>query len=154
MASPSKPAQSNLRQRPLTMASQEQDSREDQPLLGHPGHAIQDENQSLWQNLYIGTAIVAQGGIIVLTVLVWVSVFTSQPIILFSAHPVCESLATFLFFNMVRCLIDVLPYRFSTPQAYSSSLKQSSSFNLHSHRSKKSTGHTPTAHSITLVTLL
>lgn len=72
------------------MSSQEQQSneaREDQPLLGNPGDAVQDEDQSLWQNFIMGTGIVAQGGIIVLTVLVWASVLTKQ-VILFSFHPV------------------------------------------------------------------
>ena len=80
-------ATADLRQRTVKMASQNQEAQEDEPLLGHPGDAIQDENQSLWQNLLMGTAIVAQGGIVVLTVLVWASVLTKD-IILFSAHPV------------------------------------------------------------------
>lgn len=71
------------------MSAQEQgnEPREDQPLLGHPGDAMQDEDQSLWQNFIMGTGIVAQGGTIVLAVLVWASVLT-KPVMLFSAHPV------------------------------------------------------------------
>ena len=75
------------------MASQEhtsearQEAAEDQPLLGRPGDAMQDEEQSLAQNFIMGTGIVAQGGAVVLAVLIWTSVFT-KPLILFAAHPV------------------------------------------------------------------
>lgn len=92
---------SNLRQRPLNMASNNesehfegdsdrQPNQEDQPLLGGPGDAVQDESTPIWKNLYMGTAVVAQGGIVILTVLVWVSVLTKD-IMLFSAHPVSHT---------------------------------------------------------------
>lgn len=60
---------------------------EDEPLLGGPGDAIQHTEAPLYKNLYLGVGSIAQGGIIMLAVLVWASVLT-KPIILFSAHPV------------------------------------------------------------------
>jgi len=66
------------------------EATEDEPLLGRPGGATQQEGKSLWFNLIIGTAVVAQAGILLLTVSVWASVFLSD-LILFSAHPLLNS---------------------------------------------------------------
>ena len=80
------------------MSAEEQgrgEPREDEPLLGRPGDAVQDENQSLLQNFIQGTGILAQGGVIVLAVLIWASVFT-KPLILFGAHPVSANIIHWL----------------------------------------------------------
>ncbi|KUJ15506.1 uncharacterized protein LY89DRAFT_114827 [Mollisia scopiformis] len=63
---------------------------EDEPLIGRPGGASQQEGKSLWYNLVIGTAVIAQAGIILLTASVWASIFLS-PLMLFSAHPLLNS---------------------------------------------------------------
>ncbi|KAE9365986.1 hypothetical protein N431DRAFT_386010 [Stipitochalara longipes BDJ] len=65
-------------------------SGEDEPLLGRVGDASQQEGKPLYVNLIIGTAVVAQAGIILLTASVWASIFLS-PLILFSAHPLLNS---------------------------------------------------------------
>ncbi|CZR57969.1 related to CYTOCHROME B561 [Phialocephala subalpina] len=63
---------------------------EEEPLLGRPGGATQQEGKSLWYNLIIGTAVIAQVGIILLIASVWASIFLSD-LILFSAHPLLNS---------------------------------------------------------------
>ncbi|KAI4149156.1 MAG: hypothetical protein L6R39_002593 [Caloplaca ligustica] len=63
---------------------------EDEPLLGRAGDASQQENQGLQFNFVIGTAVIAQVGIWILTATIWASVFV-QPLILFSAHPLLNS---------------------------------------------------------------
>ncbi|KAI4164607.1 MAG: hypothetical protein LQ342_001921 [Letrouitia transgressa] len=64
---------------------------EDEPLLGRAGDASQPEDQGLQFNFLIGTAVIAQVGIWLLTVTVWASVFTHPPLILFAAHPLLNS---------------------------------------------------------------
>jgi hypothetical protein len=84
---------------------------EDEPLLGRVGDASQPEGRPLYYNLIIGmwslilykaacrannlpgTAVIAQGGILLLAALVWAGVFLHQPLSLFSAHPLLNSSA-------------------------------------------------------------
>ncbi|KAI4107790.1 MAG: hypothetical protein L6R37_001476 [Teloschistes peruensis] len=63
---------------------------EDEPLLGRAGDASQQEDQGLQFNFVIGTAVIAQVGIWILTATIWASVFV-QPLMLFSAHPLLNS---------------------------------------------------------------
>ncbi|PMD61896.1 uncharacterized protein K444DRAFT_558573 [Hyaloscypha bicolor E] len=63
---------------------------EDEPLLGQAGDASQQEGRPLYVNLIIGTAVIAQAGIVLLTASVWASIFLS-PLMLFSAHPLLNS---------------------------------------------------------------
>ncbi|KAF4969438.1 hypothetical protein FZEAL_10227 [Fusarium zealandicum] len=67
-------------------------SGETEPLLGRPGDAAQEDGVPMIKNLVLGTAGIAQLGIILLVVLVWASVLT-KPLILFSYHPLLQSLA-------------------------------------------------------------
>ncbi|KAE8452456.1 hypothetical protein EG329_000358 [Mollisiaceae sp. DMI_Dod_QoI] len=76
---------------------------EDEPLLGRPGGATQQEGKSMWLNLIIGTAVVAQAGIILLTISVWASVFFSD-LILFSAHPLLNSTGLLLITQSILIL--------------------------------------------------
>ncbi|KAM0699540.1 hypothetical protein Q7P36_000542 [Cladosporium allicinum] len=69
---------------------------EEEPLLGRRGDASQQEGLPLYQNLVIGTGVVAQAGAWILAAIVWGSVF-SHDVILFSAHPLLNS-AALLFF--------------------------------------------------------
>ncbi|KAK7398354.1 hypothetical protein QQX98_012269 [Neonectria punicea] len=66
--------------------------RESEPLLGRPGDASQEEGVPMFRNLVLGTGILAQLGIVLLVVLIWASVLT-KPLILFSGHPLAQSLA-------------------------------------------------------------
>jgi len=78
---------------PETPPQQQQQSAgagEDEPLLGRPGDVSQPEGKPLYYNLIIGTAVIAQAGIVLLFASVWASVFLS-PLILFSAHPLLNS---------------------------------------------------------------
>ncbi|EPE29302.1 hypothetical protein GLAREA_00462 [Glarea lozoyensis ATCC 20868] len=63
---------------------------EDEPLLGRRGDASQEEGKPLYHNLYLGTAVVAQAGILLLVASVWANVFLND-LILFSAHPLLNS---------------------------------------------------------------
>ncbi|KAG7004872.1 hypothetical protein G7Y79_00023g054560 [Physcia stellaris] len=63
---------------------------EDEPLLGRAGDASQQEEKGIQFNFVLGTAIIAQVGIWILTATVWASVFTHK-VILFSAHPLLNS---------------------------------------------------------------
>ena len=86
---------------------------EEEPLLGRPGDACLPEGQPLYRNLYLGTfalplpfrlslcpsliplpgtAPIAQAGVLLLTILVWASIFL-HPLSLFSFHPLLNSSA-------------------------------------------------------------
>ncbi|KAF7551055.1 hypothetical protein G7Z17_g5285 [Cylindrodendrum hubeiense] len=68
------------------------EQRETEPLLGRPGDASQEEGVPMFKNLVLGTGILAQLGIVLLVILIWASVLT-KPLILFSGHPLAQSLA-------------------------------------------------------------
>ncbi|MCJ1335084.1 hypothetical protein MMC09_000350 [Bachmanniomyces sp. S44760] len=63
---------------------------DDEPLLGRAGDASQQDGKGLQFNLIIGTAVIAQAGIWILTATIWASVFL-HPLMLFSAHPLLNS---------------------------------------------------------------
>lgn len=63
---------------------------EEEPLLGSRGDASQIEGQPLYENLWIGTAPIAQAGIWILAAIVWGAIL-SQRLIFFSAHPLLNS---------------------------------------------------------------
>ena len=79
---------------------------EQEPLLGRPGDASQPKEEGLYQNLILGTGVVAQAGAWILLAIVWGSVFSHpDKLMLFSAHPVCALL--FLFSSVyvyVQCM--------------------------------------------------
>ncbi|KAB8346203.1 hypothetical protein FH972_023248 [Carpinus fangiana] len=95
MSSSSRPG--TLSQRPSTRSrmSATQEPREDEPLLGRPGDAQQPKEQPLYHNLFLGTAPIAQFGILILLGIVWGAVFT-HPLIFFSPHPLLNSAGIFL----------------------------------------------------------
>jgi len=76
---------------------------DEEPLLGRAGDASQKEGRGLYWNLIIGTAVIAQGGVILLTALVWASVFL-HPLSLFSAHPLLNSSAILLLSESILIL--------------------------------------------------
>ena len=78
---------------------------ETEPLLGRPGDASQVRGESIFKNLVLGTASIAQFGILLLTVLIWASVFT-KPVILFSGHPLAQSLA---ILTLVQSILSLQP---------------------------------------------
>ncbi|POR37978.1 hypothetical protein TPAR_01817 [Tolypocladium paradoxum] len=79
------------------------DAGETEPLLGRPGDASQPEGASIWGNLTMGTAVIAQLGAFLLLLLVWANVF-QQPLIFFSGHPLLQSLAVFTLIQSVLFL--------------------------------------------------
>jgi len=76
---------------------------EDEPLLGRVGDASQQSGRPLYYNLIIGTAVIAQAGILLLTASIWASVFL-KPLILFSAHPLLNSSALLVLTQSVLLL--------------------------------------------------
>ncbi|KAI5248816.1 hypothetical protein E4T43_01133 [Aureobasidium subglaciale] len=76
---------------------------EQQPLLGRAGDAAQQDGLPLYHNLVIGTGVIAQAGSWILVAIVWGAVF-SNPVILFSAHPLLNSAAVLLFTQGVLIL--------------------------------------------------
>lgn len=76
---------------------------EDEPLLGGPGDASQVDGQGIEANIILGTGIIAQAGIWVLTATVWASVFLA-PLSLFSAHPVLNVAGIFLITQAILIL--------------------------------------------------
>ncbi|KAF4628599.1 hypothetical protein G7Y89_g9550 [Cudoniella acicularis] len=83
--------------------AENQEASEDEPLLGRRGDASQPEGKGLHYNLFIGTAVIAQAGIILLTASVWASVFLS-PLIFFSAHPLLNSAGLLLLTQAILVL--------------------------------------------------
>ncbi|GAB1216106.1 hypothetical protein ATERTT37_005311 [Aspergillus terreus] len=71
------------------------EAREDEPLLGRREDVIQKDNESIFFNLFTGTATFAQFGIWMLIILIWSGIF-NHPLILFSAHPLLNSSAILL----------------------------------------------------------
>lgn len=103
---------------------------EDSPLLGGPGDVSQPVGHSLFSNVWIGTpftsspllsslyphfptntsptlpgtGIIAQFGVIILTSLVWASVFLHPPLSLFSFHPLFNSSAILILTESILLL--------------------------------------------------
>lgn len=74
-----------------------------EPLLGNPGDASQHEGSSIVKNLYLGTAWIAQIGLAIAFVLVWVRVLKSD-IILFSGHPLAQSVGILAIIQSILIL--------------------------------------------------
>lgn len=95
---------------------------EDEPLLGRRGDASQPEGKALYHNAYsgkicctwgfprdltnfsIGTAIIAQAGIILLTASVWANVFLNKLLPFVSPHPLLNS-AGILFITQAILIV-------------------------------------------------
>ncbi|KAK6955601.1 hypothetical protein Daesc_003243 [Daldinia eschscholtzii] len=75
-----------------------------EPLLGHPGDASQRENAPILKNLVIGTGVLAEAGGILLVASVWASVFLNGPLILFSVHPLAQSLGLLVLIQSILVL--------------------------------------------------
>lgn len=76
---------------------------EDEPLLGRAGDASQQDGRPLYYNLIIGTAVIAQAGIVLLTASIWASIFLHD-LILFSAHPLLNSSALLILTQSILIL--------------------------------------------------
>ncbi|ROW17067.1 hypothetical protein VPNG_01075 [Cytospora leucostoma] len=82
-------------ERPPSPRETNHEARESEPLLGRPGDVMQRPNESIFHNLYSGTAWLAQAGAVLLAALVWASVLRNRPLIpLFSPHPLLQSAGT------------------------------------------------------------
>jgi len=66
------------------------ESNDTEPLLGRAGDASQQEGRPLYFNLIIGTAVLAQAGLVLLIAHVWACIFHAD-LILFSAHPLLNT---------------------------------------------------------------
>ncbi|KAF3272888.1 hypothetical protein TWF173_002335 [Orbilia oligospora] len=76
---------------------------EAEPLLGRAGAVRQREDAPFWKNLFLGTGFLAQIGLLVLLITVWISIF-SLPLGLFTLHPLFNSVGILLIFEAVLLL--------------------------------------------------
>jgi len=90
---------------PTAVDPRERGFGDDEPLLGQPGDASQQEGWPLWFNLGLGTAVITQVAIFLLVIHVWASIFF-QPLMLFTAHPTTNT-AGLLF--LVESILIVQP---------------------------------------------
>ncbi|KAI5821241.1 hypothetical protein BZA77DRAFT_383654 [Pyronema omphalodes] len=83
------------------------EAREDEPLLGRPGDVSQSTSSTLCRglltNLITGTAPLAQLGSFVLVGLIFTAIFT-HPLMLFSVHPIMNTLAIVLAVQAILVL--------------------------------------------------
>jgi cytochrome b-561 len=76
---------------------------ETEPLLGRPGDVAQVQGHSFFKNLVLGTGLIAETAAILFFILIWVSVFT-KPVILFSGHPLAQSLGILILIQSILTL--------------------------------------------------
>lgn len=76
---------------------------ETEPLLGNPGDAILPEGASIMRSFVIGTGIIAELGVLLLCVNIWVHILL-KPVILFSGHPIAMSIAVFTLVHAILVL--------------------------------------------------
>jgi hypothetical protein len=62
------------------------------------------DKEDFTENIVTGTAVIAQGGIILLVALIWAGVFLHPPLSLFSAHPLLNSSAILLLTESILIL--------------------------------------------------
>lgn len=88
---------------------------ETEPLLGGPGDAAQAPGAPLIKNLWIGTGWIAEVGVILLFVLVWVAIFLNPLLPLFSPHPLLQS---FGVLTLTQAILVLQPTRTGTAKTY------------------------------------
>ncbi|KAF1817908.1 uncharacterized protein K489DRAFT_328543 [Dissoconium aciculare CBS 342.82] len=76
---------------------------EEEPLLGEQGDASLPEGRPLYNNLVLGTGVLAQAGAWIIVAIVWGAIF-SQNLMLFSAHPLLNSSALLFFIQATLVL--------------------------------------------------
>ncbi|KAK6343199.1 hypothetical protein TWF730_010799 [Orbilia blumenaviensis] len=86
---------------PQLVASNERPEVE--PLLGRSGAVSQREDAAFWGNLFMGTGFLAQIGLLVLVLTIWISV-SSLPVGLFTYHPLFNSVAIVLLVQSILLL--------------------------------------------------
>ncbi|KAI1328616.1 eukaryotic cytochrome b561-domain-containing protein [Xylariaceae sp. FL0255] len=74
-----------------------------EPLLGRPGDASQREEAPIAKNLILGTGVLAEAAGLLLFASVWAAVFL-QPLILFSVHPLAQSLGVLVLLQSILVL--------------------------------------------------
>ncbi|KAI1815724.1 eukaryotic cytochrome b561-domain-containing protein [Poronia punctata] len=74
-----------------------------EPLLGRPGDASQRERSPIIFNLFLGTGVLAEAAALLLLASVWASVFL-HPVILFSVHPLAQSLGVLVLLQSILVL--------------------------------------------------
>ncbi|TQS37950.1 hypothetical protein Golomagni_01552 [Golovinomyces magnicellulatus] len=87
----------------LPVTTSAQPSTEDMPLLGRVGDATQRDDKPLYVNLFLGTAMLSQVGIILLTAAVWTSILT-HGVTLFSYHPLFNSVGILFLVQAILIL--------------------------------------------------
>ncbi|KAK4644882.1 hypothetical protein QC761_308830 [Podospora bellae-mahoneyi] len=68
-----------------------QQPNENEPLLGRPGDAIQRPNAPMYRNLYLGTGILSQTGLLLLLLSILIPLLTHHPLLpLLVPHPILQ----------------------------------------------------------------
>ncbi|KAH9908032.1 eukaryotic cytochrome b561-domain-containing protein [Xylariomycetidae sp. FL2044] len=75
-----------------------------EPLLGRPGDASQSDEAPILKNLILGTGFIAEAATLLLVASVWASVFINGPLILFSVHPLAQSMGMLVLIQAVLVL--------------------------------------------------
>ncbi|KAI1107290.1 eukaryotic cytochrome b561-domain-containing protein [Jackrogersella minutella] len=75
-----------------------------EPLLGRPGDASQRDNAPILKNLVIGTGVIAEAAGVLLVASVWAAVFLNGPLILFSVHPLAQSMGMLVLIQSILVL--------------------------------------------------
>ncbi|KAI0837372.1 eukaryotic cytochrome b561-domain-containing protein [Hypoxylon sp. FL0890] len=75
-----------------------------EPLLGRPGDASQRDDAPIIKNLIIGTGVIAEAAGVLLVASVWAAVFLNGPLILFSVHPLAQSVGILVLIQSILVL--------------------------------------------------
>ncbi|KAI1418184.1 hypothetical protein F5Y13DRAFT_150780 [Hypoxylon sp. FL1857] len=75
-----------------------------EPLLGRPGDASQRDDAPIVKNLIIGTGVIAEAAGVLLVASVWAAVFLNGPLILFSVHPLAQSVGLLVLIQSILVL--------------------------------------------------
>ncbi|KAI1135265.1 eukaryotic cytochrome b561-domain-containing protein [Hypoxylon sp. FL0543] len=75
-----------------------------EPLLGRPGDASQRDDAPIIKNLIIGTGVIAEAAGVLLVASVWAAVFLNGPLILFSVHPLAQSVGLLVLIQSILVL--------------------------------------------------
>ncbi|KAK4180319.1 eukaryotic cytochrome b561-domain-containing protein [Triangularia setosa] len=103
---------------------------ESEPLLGRPGDAIQRSNAPMYRNLYLGTGILTQAGLLLLLLSIYIPTLAHQPLLpLLTPHPILQSLGLFI---LIQATLILQPTTKQYPDAKTRAAKYHGSLQLFS----------------------
>ncbi|KAK4202578.1 eukaryotic cytochrome b561-domain-containing protein [Triangularia verruculosa] len=94
---------------------------ESEPLLGRPGDALQRPNSPMYRNLYLGTGILSQAGLLLLLLSISIPLLSHRPLPpLLVPHPLLQLLGLAL---LIQAILILQPTTKSNPTAKSRAAK-------------------------------